>query len=296
MTFQIPPHTFILLLLAAPPLAAQTIVDLNFSNHVESTNGMWPNASSLGPAYYSGGTMHFTDVATVNGVAVDAVVTVSGTQGAYNLVGWIPNYNNQSGANEGNLGVYSVFNGTYPDATTSAVGGVTYQITFYVGGEALLADERYQTQMVLPAFRFLVYDHDGEPTQAESLTAFYAEGFRGYQIRNGSGITTESDGLSTTFHSRGSNHPETDDSGGFIAYFEDTSSISFQLTASTTHEAVGPAGSLGNTYGIFTALDGNLSLIDGNTVNFGAFTPVPEPSFMLLTAFAAMGGVMRRKR
>ncbi|MFT4175834.1 MAG: PEP-CTERM sorting domain-containing protein [Luteolibacter sp.] len=283
-------------LFTALPSTAQTFVDLDFSHHVQSTNSMWPNNSSLGPHYYNGSSFHFTNVTNVNGTSVDAIVTVSGTQGSYDLVGWIPNYNNQGGSYPGHLGAYAVYNGDTPEAGSPALGGLTYQITFYTGGDSLLPDERYQTQMALPAFRFLVYDHDGEPSQSESLTAFYSEGFRGYQIRDGSGITTYTDGDSVTFHSRGANHSETDDSGSFIAYFENTSSISFQLTASTTHEAVGPAGGWGNTHGIFTAFDGSLNLVGGNTENFGAFMPVPEPSTALLGALAAIGTLLRRKR
>jgi|GEM_PF-1956972 len=281
-------------LLAILPCSAQSYVDLNFSSHVEATDAQWPNGSSLGPNYYSGTSMHFRDVATVNGTSVDAVISLVSTSGSYSLTGWIPEYNT-TGTNTGNLGVYSVFTGNYPDETSSALGGLTYQMTFYVGG-ALAEDQLFTTEIALPSFRFLVYDHDGEPTQSEAIRAFYSDGLTGYQIRNGSGITPVTDGSSVTFDSRGSNHSETNDEGGFIAYYENTSSVTFELLASTTHGATGPLGIPGNTYGIFTAYDGRLSLIGGDTTNYGAIVPVPEPSAVLLCAVGAIAALSRRKR
>lgn len=289
-------HIPLLLLLSALPCAAQTYLDLDFRNNVEATNAQFPNNSSLGPNYYSGQTMHFTNVTSQNGVSVDAVVTVSAKEGSYDLIGWIPHYNHQWTNRRGDLGAYAAFTGTYPDATSPALGGLTYQISFYVGGESLLPSDRFQTEIALSAFRFLVYDHDGEPSQAESIRTFYEDGFVGYQIRDGSGITTEADASSVIFHSQGSNLSETTDAGSFIAYYENTSSIQFQLLASTTHDAVGPLGGYLNTYGIFTAFDGSLSLINGDTANFGATVPVPEPSAILLLGITATAAFLRRKR
>jgi len=287
------PLRCIALLVALTTLPGNAQTSLNFNTPVEATNAQYPNVSSLGPDYYTGRSMSFRNVATVNGVSVDARISLTSTSGSYDLVGWIPKYN--SGSSVGDLGIYAVYNGPQPDVSTPAVGGISYTLTFYEGGD-LAPGELFSTEFVVPEFSLLVYDHDGEPAQSEAIRTFFSDGFTGYQIRNGSGITAVNDGSSVTLQSRGLNHPETNDEGSFIAYYQQTSSVTFELLASTTHDAVGPAGSFGNTYGIFTAFDGNLSLINGNTANFGTFVPVPEPASVLLCMVGMTAGIFRRQR
>jgi hypothetical protein len=269
------------LLLTSLTASAQNFVDLDFSQNVQPNNAIYPNQSTLGPEYFSGYTFDFVNVAFVNGLAVDARVTVTGVSEGYDFVGYIPDYNQATGGPEGDLGVYYRSElGNQQEVT----GGISYTISFYQSGS------NFTTSQTLSDIRFLIYDHDGETGQSESIRTYAADGFTGYQIGNVSGIHVHDEGDSYRFDARGAGHPEDNADGGFIAYYHETSSIRFDMFSTTSPTLPGANN------GIFGAFDGDLSLIGGNTSGFGTFVPVPEPSVNLLTAAAASLAMLRRSR
>ncbi len=269
--------TFLLLPLTS---AAQNYQPLDFSGNVQAMNAIYPNMSTLGPEYYNGLTLDFTNVTTRDGQAVDARVTIFSTTGAYDFVGWIPGYNSLAGQPAGDLGHYYRH---LPDVS-EASGGVSFSLSFYEGGGA------FTTPAVLSDFRILIYDHDGEPGQSESIRTYLSDGFSGYQIHNGSNISAVDENGAWRFDSGGMNLTETGPDGGFIAYYRNTSSLRFDMLATTY------PGNPSQNNGIFTAFDGDLSLLGGDASGFGSFVSVPEPSVPLLAASALSLLLGRRSR
>lgn len=261
------------------PLSAQSYVNLDFTNNVQPNNAIYPNNSTLGPDYYNGPVFDFTNVGTTGSTTIDARMSLVSTSGKFELVGWIPDYNQDPGQPEGDLGVY----GRSTDVNGNFSGGLSWRMDFFEGGGT------FTTPLTLPAFRFLIYDHDGEAAQRESVRVFLDDGFTGYQIRNDSGITAIDDGTSWLFPSRGLNHSETNDDGGMILYFANTNHVLFQWDIQNF------AGLPPQNSGFFKALDGNLSQTGGSTANYSAFVAVPEPSSSALVIFSVLR-LLRRQR
>jgi hypothetical protein len=280
-----------LCLLTTYTVFAQSIHPLDFSQSVQGTNDIYPNNSTLGPEFYNGFTYDFLNVTTQGGQSIDARVNVIGTQGNYNFVGWIPDYNSDSPQPNGDLGVYYRHNGWFdppdpqnPLAERFSFGGVAFTISFFEGGGS------FTNSAVLSEVGFLIYDFDGETYQSENIRMHESDGFAGYQIYNDSGIQTSYADGDWTFSAPGVNLPETGPEGSLIAYYQNTSSIRFDLFATT---------STNNPFqnnGIFAAFDGDLSLVGPGTPGYGAFVPVPEPSTPLLAALAASLLLSRRGR
>ncbi|HEY1121074.1 MAG TPA: PEP-CTERM sorting domain-containing protein [Haloferula sp.] len=283
-------HPRLALLLATLPLGAmaQTYVDLDFSGNVQPANQMYPNNSTLGPYYTSIPTLDFANAGTYNGNSVDVRVSFLGlTDGegssfrdtsTYQWVGWLPDYNDSFGKND--LGVYYRHDGNLAQPT----GGIAWSMSFYLGGS------NFQTELTLPGVRLLIYDHDGEPLQHESIRAFAGDGLTGYQLNGSSGISVLNEDGSYRFDSQGSNHPETTAAGGMILYYQNTSSIRFDMFG-TTFPGLPPQNS-----GIFAAWDGNLGVNGGNTNGFDPLVVVPEPTAPLLLGVASAGLMLRRSR
>lgn len=279
-----PGHIISTLFLTATVAAAQNFVGLDFSHNVQSTNAAYPNNSTLGPAYYAGLDLNFLNVA--DGVDARVEIIFQGSNylisEGYEFVGFIPDYNQQGTAEaQGDLGVYyRSTNGSLVPVT----GGISYQISFYESGS------NFGTSKMLTDFRFLIYDHDGEPGQAESIRTYGQDGFVGYQLNDGSDIHMHDEGGTYRFDSGGMNKSEINAEGGFIAYYHNTSSIRFDMFA-TTQPWLPQANN-----GIFGAFDGDLSVINGNTNGFEPYIAVPESSTSLLLAGAASLAMLRRKR
>jgi hypothetical protein len=263
-------HVFAVFFLVNSICPAQNFIDLDFSHNVQATNATNPNNSTLGPDYYSGLMLEFKDVAFVDGLGVDARVSINFQSPGYEFVGYIPDYNQDAGGPEGDLGVYYRFNGDF----TNPTGGISYQISFFEGGTNFSNSQR------LSDVRFLIYDHDGEVGQSENITTYLADGFTGYQVNNVSGISAHDQGNTWRFEARGADYPGDSPDGGFIAYYHDTSSIRFDSSSISLNSL--PYAN----YGVFAAYDGDLSLINGDTTNFGSIIPVPELSSSLLTIFS----------
>ena len=268
--------SFLLLLLWAGPGAGQTYVDLKFTGNIQATNGLYPNNSTLGPEYYSGWVFDFREVATWNGHGVDARLTVTSTSGSYGFVGWLPNYNKAAGQPEGDLGFYHRFTGNYGQAT----GGTDFTLQFFEGGET------FATPVTLPAIRLLLYDVDGEATQSEQIRLFLGDGLSGYRLGPVSDIVATPEGGSMVFRGPGHNHHEDNADGGLIAYYLNASTVHFQMRTTTT-ESPEP------TWGLFTAIDGDASLVAGRESTYGSLVSVPEPAAPWLLG---VGILFRRRR
>jgi hypothetical protein len=278
------------LLFAVLPLGAmaQTYVDLDFSGNVQPASQMYPNNSTLGPYYSSALSMDFANAGTYNGNSVDVRVSFLGlTDGegssfrdtsTYQWVGWIPDYNDSFAKND--LGVYYRHDGNLDQPT----GGIAWSMSFFLGGSS------FNTSIELPGVRLLIYDHDGEALQDESIRAFAGDGLTGYQLHGNSGIHAHEEGDSYRFDSRGSGHPETTADGGMILYYQNTSSIRFDMFG-TTYAGIPP-----QNLGIFAAWDGNLGVNGGGTDGFNPLVTVPEPTAPILLGAAAAGLLLRRIR
>jgi hypothetical protein len=282
---------FSLILLCLASANAQNLLHLDFSQSVQGTNDIYPNNSTLGPEFYNQSVYDFLNVTNQAGQTIDARVSVIGTQGNYNFVGWIPDYNSASGQPDGDLGVYYRHNGWFdpedpqnPLAERFSSGGMAYTITFFVGGGT------FTNTAVLSEIGFLIYDFDGEQYQTENIRVHESDGFAGYQIYGGSGIQTSYGNGDWTFSAPGVNMSETGPEGSFIAYYQNTSSIRFDMFSTTSTN-----NPMGNN-GIFAAFDGDLSLVGAGTPGYGAFVPVPEPSTPMLITFAVSLVLLNRRR
>ena len=256
---QLPRRSCVVLvgLLCSKSVLAQ-VFDLEFGTPVEGTNS---NAqSNLGPSSTLT-TLTFLDVAPTSGTNIDMRVSVINvTSPAYFYSESIPNYSTASTAEPNNdLGYIYVW-----DAGTGSTqpGGITYKLEFFDGGGT------FTTPFVIPEARFLIFDVDGEATQTESVRTFTNQGFVGYQTPNTDtvALTEENGGESFLFTGPGVNVAESDNSGAFILYFENTSTVIFQMESITT------SGTADN--GVFSAIDGDLSFLAGDFSDFFDFVSV----------------------
>ncbi len=231
-------------------LSAHAVVNLVFSNPVQPTNGTAPGG--LGE-WNTSTVLDFTNVAPGSGDDVDMRMTITGvTTPRYRYDGSLPNYSSLPGQPEGDAGVVY----TYVGGTNYGPGGLMCTLQFFQGGGT------FTTPVVLPEFRLLLYDIDGESVQSESIRVFTADGFTSYQLPGVGGTThvAEAGGATHLFTGPGGNVPEDDVTGAFILNYANTGLIRLQMVANTS--------SGNNNNGIFTGIDGDLSLIGGNT---GAF-------------------------
>ena len=278
-----------LILSGSLPVRAQNFTDIDFSRNIQATNAVNPNNSTLGPDYYAGLQLDFADVAWFQGaslgvdarVEINYVVNNNPISPGYEFVGYIPDYNQASNQPEGDLGVYYK---SQLNLQNQTIGGITFTISFFESGS------NFSVARELMDFRLLMYDHDGEPGQSESIRLYGSDGLTGYQLGSGSGIHTHHENDTVRFDSRGEGHPEDSADGGFIAYYHNTSVVRFDMFATT--ETWLPAAN----NGIFAAIDGDLSLTGGSTAGFNPYVPIPEPSFAAIAAGAAACGLFRRSR
>jgi hypothetical protein len=249
-------------------LSAQTLVDLAFNNPVEGTNitGSGPSGAA-----YTGTTYNFLNVAP----GYDMRATISSFGNVTFLYSY-PNYSSAAGEPSGDLGYRY-------QATSVGQGGLNYKLDFFESGGT------FSTAKILPDLALMIYDVDGEASQDESVRVYLSDGFYGFRMPTAGGATTfANEGSSFRFTGPGSNRNEDDPSGAFILYFENTSSLTLQMLSDTDS-----SGGFPNP--VFSAIDGNLSLIGKNFTNFTGIQMVPEPSVGSLL-LVGMAVALRRKR
>ncbi|MFN0078554.1 MAG: PEP-CTERM sorting domain-containing protein [Prosthecobacter sp.] len=270
-------HLFLLTALALTLETAHAqSVSLDFSNPVGTptgTNGLG------GMSYYRTSTLDFLDVATSGPVVLDLRVTASTwggmTFGSAANSGYYADYSSNTGEPNDDLGVYHT-------ATTTGLGGVHYDLSFYLGGTG------FTTPYTVGQLDLLIYDVDGEASQSEKLRAYTAEGLVSY--RTGSNAASVTPSIFTggvLFTGPGTNYAETDVSGAFILTYENTSHFRLDFESTTT-------GTVPNA--VFASIDGDLSMLNGDLSGFGPVTSAPEPSSALLLAVAGMMMQFRRRR
>ncbi len=243
---------------------------LIFNDPVQSTNGNY----SLG-AYYSGTTMDFLNVGTVNGSAIDMRVTVASPVGPYSYIGLMPNVTMGSTI-AGDLGFLH-------EATSAGFGGVDYTLTFYQGGGV------FAQTVVVPQLHWIINDVDGEAHQSETVTAYNADGLQSYQVGNASNqVTAAMSASSVLFTGPGANTNENDPTGAFVLTYANTSAVTLSMRSTTSNSSSFP-----NT--VYTGLDGDLSS-NPTLTGFGTAVLVPEPGGAILIALVGMRLLMRRRR
>jgi hypothetical protein len=252
---------------AQPEKAAA--IDLNFSTTTQSqtdTNpfsfGFGPGVGNSGPVASSNPTgstgsvvVNYTNVFA----GVDARVTAQTFGTGYSFVEHIPNYSvNTAGQPVGDAAfLYQIA------ANTTGKGGLTYKIDlFQTDGTT----HSYNTAYTATDLRLFAYDVDGEAAQGEALRVFKGtdtSGLIGYQLGSTSPLAASEDATSYLFTGPGVNRAETDPSGAALLYFQNTSSVTFQFEANTTTASA-------NNNPVFSAIDGDVSLIGNNATNFDA--------------------------
>ncbi|MEZ9482033.1 LruC domain-containing protein [Vibrio splendidus] len=221
------------------PLYATT-VDLDFSNHVEVTNG---SSSWAGPTY-DGASMHFLNVGTHDGKIIDAKVS-SSVFGDATFLFHAPNYKVGATQPSGDIGFLYQTN-------SAGSAGLIYTFEFYDGTDGLSGT--FSVPYTLPEFDMIGYDIDGEPSQSEQVRVFKSEGFFSYQLGSASASLTaeeSADGTSVLFTGPGTNYSETDTSGAVKFTYKNTSIVTLQFETVTTSTGPNP---------IFSAFDGNWEL------------------------------------
>lgn len=261
-----------LLALSHGGLYAQTYYDLDFSNHVQATNA---NYSGLG-AYYTGTTFDFLNVAPTSGQNIDFRARVSNVTSGYSWNGAFPDYSSASGQPDGDLGYYY-------QANSAGLGGINYNLNFYRGGGS------FNTAFVVPDFRLMIYDVDGEAAQSESVRVNVSQGFYGYRLPVLGGITVTNEGNGNyLFTGPGVNRPENDPSAAFILYYRNTSNITLNMVSNTSGSRL--------PNGVFSAIDGDLSMLAGDLSGFSNIILVPEPTSATLALISATMLFGRRRR
>lgn len=267
-------------------LSAGTLVDLNFNSPVETTNvtGSVPT----GPAY-TGTTYRFLNVAP----GYDLRVSVSNWgNGVYQYS--YPFYSTNSGQPTGDLGY------KYTSTNSYGLGGINYKMDFFESGGS------FTTAKALTDFALMIYDVDGEQDisntnnyalrQSEAVRVSMADGFYGYRLPTTTvswldatnSVSFLDEGSSYLFRGPGMNTAETDTSGAFILYFQNTSSITLQMESDTLN------GPIVNT--VFSAIDGDLSIIGKSFTNFTEIQMVPEPSVGSLVLLGTAIALRRKRR
>ncbi|MFA0627693.1 LruC domain-containing protein [Vibrio sp. 10N.222.49.A3] len=232
---------YLMTAVASAPVYATT-VDLDFSNHVEATNG---SSSWAGPTY-DGSSMHFLNVGTHDGKTIDAKVS-SSVFGDATFLFHAPNYKVGATQPSGDIGFLYQTN-------SAGSAGLTYTFEFYDGTDGLSGT--FSVPYTLPEFDMIGYDIDGEPVQSEQVRVFKSEGFYSYQLGSASASLTaeeSADGTSVLFTGSGTNYSETDTSGAVKFTYKNTSIVTLQFETVTSSSSSFPNP-------IFSAFDGNWDL------------------------------------
>lgn len=261
---------FLLVAIALPQVGRAEPVPLRFNTFSPATNVANMN-NELGPGYTSGLTMKFVNVATRDGTTIDARVTAvvhPNTRfavGSTNRTGrgFVPNYKATiTGQPKDDLGF--LYDGIDRNAP-----GVTLTLSFFNGTGALTGT--FTEAYIVPDLQLLVYDVDGEPTQAEWFNAFYADGLHSYATGSAAASVAAvpmAAGEGVHFLGCGKDFPETDTSGAVLLRYLNTSSVTLAFGAEQYSEGRNP---------VFSAIDGSLSLPMTGGFHDPTVVPAPKP-------------------
>jgi hypothetical protein len=298
-------------MMAVAAVASQTeqaaAIDLNFNTTTQTQTNTNPFNFNFGPGVGNSGpinsnnptgstgpvVVNYTNVATISpGVTVDARITAQTFGSNHSFVEHIPNYSSViAGQPTGDASfLYQIA------ANQTGAGGMTYKIDLFEGGSS------FTNAYTAADLRFLVYDVDGESNgngiiQTEAVRIAKGTGLVGYQVGStAQALIPTENSLSYLFSGRNINIAETNTDGAAIFYFQNTNSVQFQFEANT-QQIVGT----GNNP-VFSAIDGDLSLIGQNTnTGFGAVvstasTAVPEPFTIIGSIVGGTAAFRMRKK
>ncbi len=257
--------TLLLGAMAVPQIGQAEPIPLSFDTFTPATDVA--DMHGLGPGYAGDLTLSFLHVATYEGTTIDARVTAvvqphtrfaTGTTSRSGR-GFIPNYKaTTAGEPKGDLGILY-------DGVDENFSGVTLTLAFFDGtGDR---SGTFRDACVVPDLQLLVYDVDGEPTQAEWFNAFYADGLSSYATGDAvRRVTATPTNTGVHFLGPGKNLPETDTSGAVLLRYLNTSSITLAFGAEQYRPGL---------HTVFAAIDGGSRM--PMTGNFQAPTAVPAP-------------------
>jgi hypothetical protein len=270
-------------------------VDLNFATTTQAQVNTNPFGFNFG-AGVSSNVVNYTNVAA----GVDARITAT-TSAGYSFVEHIPNYSTTNPAPQPVGDAAFLYQS---NAATTGPGGMTYKMDFFATDGTT---HNFTTAYTAPNLRFLVYDVDGESVQGEALRIAKSAGLVGYQVGStAQALIPTEDASSYLFSGRDVNVAETNTAGSTILYFQNVDSVTFEFEANTR-------SSNGSANPIFSAIDGDLSLIGQNTLTgFGsvvdtsatAFPPtdpgtgtaVPEPFTVIGSLIGGTAAFRMRKK
>jgi hypothetical protein len=248
-------------------------------------------------------TARFTNVATENGRVVDAMIVATvkdstdfaetGSAGYFGDGGFIPDYRPAGTNASADLGFLYYGNGI-----NSIENGISLAFSFFDGSGDLSGT--FGQSILVDTLNFAIYDVDGESVakgggadQSEFFRAFASDGLESYQLgTTEQALTATQEGDELTFRGPDKNYAESDASGAVVLNYANTSSFTLDFGSVQSSGA--------NQNGVFSAFDGDLSLID--LANFGpevapvSQVPAPASLPLLVTALGAGWIAQRRKK
>jgi hypothetical protein len=266
--------------------AQAVALNLSFANPTE-VNNIIDSRFGTGTNAYSGQVIHFTNVATdASGTNIDATITATASGNGYSFVEHIPKYNANGAASSSTetAFLYQI------DGSSTGKGGLTYKIDFF--------NHATNAAYTLSDIRLNVYDVDGETSQSEAFRIAKGTGLVGYQIgKTASAVGVTEDATSYLFSGKGTNVLEgTPTNGAGILYYQNVNSVTIDFEANTKT-------SNGSPNGVYSGIDGDLSLISQAQINsnFGAVvntssTSVPEPFTIIGSIVGGTAAFRMRKK
>jgi hypothetical protein len=277
-------------LLAMMPLAAQA-VPLSFDQMIGTPTG----SNVLGPTAGES-TIYFRDVATDNGLTVDARITTvlvgdtdfadqndPNAENYFGDSGYIPDYNNSPGGPEKDLGFLYYGNGVNGEEN-----GLNLTLEFFDGTGDRTGS--FLDPIAVSSLEIAIYDVDGEASQSEYFSVNRNDGLVAYATGTSTQSLTAAEIEDTVrFDGPGTNYSESDATGAAILYYELTDMVNINFGSV---QSSGP-----NQNAVFSAIDGDLTLFLGG--GFGDPTdvtvvPLPASRLLFLVGLAGSLAFFRR--